>query len=828
MAKKKKDSSQPSFIKSLFVGTVMAGAIGYLGVSVFHTFTNGIELLNSLIDYQAKYEWLLSQDSPIRYGIYASPLLFAMLFKAFNRKTNETYSDASNHGVFGDAVFSDLEELKENKFVPVDQKPNLIKKEKSVTRWSENFWETLKIPEGIILGREENELVVLHPQSKLDNRNVLVVGSSGSSKGQAFVIPNLINNYTSSMIVTDPKGELYKLLGEIKRDQGYVVHQVDFFNLVGSKYNPLDYVKTDMDAKKVADSISRNSSKDGKEDFFFNTARDLLVGLILYAKAINEKASMQDVKRIFNHISDAEDGPDRLFEIIERIGENHVAYQFLADASSLGGNTRASVMSSFAQQTGVFSMQAVSEFTKTSDFHFEDMQEQKTIIFVKIPVKDNPVASLTATFFDQLFSVLYKIGDENDSILPIPTICLLDEFANLGKLNDYDNILSTCRGYRLSLMTIVQDFAQLEEKYSEKLARTIVNNHDTSLFLRTKDQKTAEYYEASAGDTTVKYETKSKQGGSNLLYYLGMDSQPKQGSASRSENYQKKPLVSKSTLLNMQGDTCYVFMAGRVLELNKAFQSTIYKDFITSSEPVDGKYPYVYPSHREAYIEMLGLEPNTTQPISEAPRMIEPVEYKEDGGVSEDEEDVDAISVVKTTDVTTVSTATNSSGGMSNYAKTLLKQRQTVQTTSSTHEETDGSKSTSNEPEDALNESDREKTINESSTLPLSVETVLKDDKSVILQQALAFSVLETVDEIDEEESSKTAFEMMQILKQSVKTVRQSHEAFEMANDSDELDEMTGMLDGFGSVMQSEEVHPNEQHEQQSSLSIEEEEDLPM
>lgn len=805
MAKKKKTSNEPSLLKSLFAGTVMAGSIGYLGLSLYNSLSNGVEMVDALLNFKWNFDWIQSQDDPIRYGLYASPFVFGMLFKAFNRKPNETYSDASKHGVFGDAVFSNLDELKENKFVPVNRK-DILRREQSVTKWSEDFWRTLKIPEGIILGREDDELVVLHPNSKLDNRNVLVVGSSGSSKGQAFVIPNLINNYTSSMIVTDPKGELYKLLGEIKRDQGYKVHQVDFFNLIGSKYNPLDYVKTDMDAKKVADSISRNSSKDGKEDFFFNTARDLLVGLILYVKAIKPDASMRDVKKIFNHISDADEGQDRLFEILERIGDNHVAYQFLADASSLGGNTRASVMSSFAQQTGVFSMQAVSAFTERSDFRFEDLQKEKTIIFVKIPVKDNPVAGLTATFFDQLFSILYKIGDENDSILPIPTICLLDEFANLGKLNDYDNILSTCRGYRLSLMTIVQDFAQLEEKYSEKLARTIVNNHDTSLFLRTKDQKTAEYYEKSAGETTVKYETQSKQGGSNWLYYFGFDSQPKQNAPSRSENYTKKSLVSQSTLLNMQGDTCYVFMAGRVLELDKAFQSTIYKGFITASEPVDGKYPYVYSEHREKYIEMLGLEPNEEQPEIVAPREIEAIVIDESNEETEGNGETDDDSVVTTTPVTAQQ---SSDGGMSSYAKSLMTKKMNKRIAVSSLEESNNSKESSESNEKPVSESEA---IQDTHSTQENVEAVMSDPDSLILQQGIAFSIAEMVDkdDIDTEESSKTASELLQIINAGVKTVRQTQEAVEVAETDYSLDTLFGELDSKGSLMQEEnESKPN-------------------
>ncbi|MDI3236175.1 type IV secretory system conjugative DNA transfer family protein [Exiguobacterium antarcticum] len=598
---KKTESALKVMSKRLVSSVFIGGALGYAATTLFHSYKIEKEFLDVFLGFKDNYEWFLVQKEPIQYGAYLLSGI-GFLFTFFStKKKKEGYEDASKHGVYGNAVFSSLNELEEYGFTPSPSR-------KVKTKWSDDPFKTLQVPEGIILGREEQDLVILHNESKLDNRNVLIVGSPGSSKGQAFVIPNLLNNYSSSMVVTDPKGELYEQTADIKRDQGYQVHQVDFMELVGSKYNPLDYVDDDMSAKKVADSISRNSSKDGKEDFFFSTARDLLTGLILYSKYLNPEASMFDVKKAFNDISDTDLGPQRLQDIIENIGDKHPAYQFLADAASQSGNTRASIMSSFAQQTGIFSMKKVADFTSGSNFKFHDLQEQKTIIYVKIPVTDNPVAALTATFFDQLFTVLYAIGNQHKSILPIPTICMLDEFANLGKLNNYDNILSTCRGYRLSLITIIQDFAQLEEKYSKEQRRTFANNHDTTLFLRTKDTETAKYFEELGGDTTVKFTTKSKSSSNDFAYYVGLSNKSNASSPSESEQYQKKALISQSELLNMQGDTCYVFTASRVLKLQKAFQSVIYSGFITASKKSsNGHFEYVYPKNRVKYIEKMGF-----------------------------------------------------------------------------------------------------------------------------------------------------------------------------------------------------------------------------
>lgn len=600
MSKSKKSKKNPilDFVLSLLVSV----AITYLLFSLIRSFFIDGSILDSILAFKDNSQWLFSADRSYQI-VFAAVflLLFSILFFSNGGKSSG-YKDASSHGAYGNAKFSYVDDLREDDYIAP----------KKEGKWSEKDpYKALKSSNGIILGRSNDELVIVPPDSSLDNRNVLVVGSSGSSKGQAFVINNILNNVEETIICTDPKGELFELTSDIKRDQGYKVYQIDFFNFNRARYNPLDYVYSDMDASKIANIISMNSAKDVKQDFFFNTAKDLLTGLIIYAKEEYSNANIsKTVKGLFNAIKSSE---DFLPELCERIGETHPAYQFLQDASAQTGNTRASILSSFAQQTGAFSLSSVAKMTEKSDFNFYDLQEEKSIVYVKMPIKDNPVPALTATFFDQLIGTLYKIGDQHGGVLKTPTIFLLDEFANIGKINDYDNTLSTCRGYGISILTIVQDLAQLEEKYSKELARTIANNHDTNLFLRTKDIETAKYFEELAGNTTIEFDTRSKSGGSNLLYILGLEERTS-SSRSVSQQYQKKPLVSQSELLNMNpSDKCYVFMTGHVIELQKAYQSKIYRGFVTGTEKVvvDGikRFPYVYPEHREKYIQTFGFKP---------------------------------------------------------------------------------------------------------------------------------------------------------------------------------------------------------------------------
>lgn len=599
MKKKKKKRQNQSRIVDVIISFVFSIVVGYGLLTAFQLVGDDSKsYLERLTNYEDKFAWLMAADMMYKAPLMIVTVMCFVLMATMTRKKESGYKDASQHGAYGNAQFSTIDDVRESGYIASSKE----------SKWSEKDpLKSLGVKEGIILGRDGDELFIIPNDTELDNRNVLVVGSSGSSKGQAFVINNIINNKSQSIIVTDPKGELHKLTSELKRDQGYQVEQIDFLNLKGSRYNPLDYVTNDIEAIKISNAISINSAKDVKQDFFFNTARDLLTGLIIYAKAEHEQPNIsKTVKGLFNQIAQDE---TFLQELCESIGDDHPAFQYLKDASAQTGNTRASILSSFAQQTGVFSLEAVGNLTEKSDFSFRDLQKQKTILYVKIPVKDNPVPALTATFFDQLITTLYQIGDENGAVLKIPTIFLLDEFANLGKLNDFDNTLSTCRGYRMSIMTIVQDFAQLEEKYSKELARTIVNNHDTTLFLRTKDPETAKFFERLAGDTTIHYKTKSSSNSGGFLYVLGFGSS--NPSKSVNEQYVKKPLISEGELLKMPKDKCYVFITGHVIELEKAYQSKLYNGFITAMEVVNGekRFNYVYPRNRDAYIRRFKLTP---------------------------------------------------------------------------------------------------------------------------------------------------------------------------------------------------------------------------
>ena len=292
--------------------------LSYTFLGVLRTLLEFTDFEKNILDFKntVLYFKKLDNDMKMVFAIFVS-LITVFIGKKmgfYKRK----YEDASDFGVHGTSRWGKFEELLKGEAIAKNNKYS-----------SKKLFKSLSIEDGLIIAKKpnENKLLIIPKDTTVDNRNVLVIGSSGSGKGQSFVFPNLINNTEDTMIVTDTKGELYEETHQLKRDQGYEVYQIDFINFEANAYNPLDYVEDDQNAIAIAKTISKNSKKDDKEDYFFNTAKDLLAGLIIYCKEKNSKANIPvDVKREFYKISDDE---NYLRELCEEIGESHPEIIFI-------------------------------------------------------------------------------------------------------------------------------------------------------------------------------------------------------------------------------------------------------------------------------------------------------------------------------------------------------------------------------------------------------------------------------------------------------------------------------------------------------------------
>ena len=548
-----------TFLLTLLIGYVLSGLFTFLKLKGSFN--------SHLLDVTGTFDYVMNDaDNQTKILIILLTGVFFFWFLSKMKLMEKSYEDAHDYGVHGSSRFTQPHEVMNGK--------QLSKQNKYSKSNPTKTFETLE--NGLIVGKvpDKKQVLIIPRTTTIDNRNVYVVGSSGSGKGQSYVIPNLLNNREETIIVTDPKGELFNVTAQIKREQGYQVYQVDFINFNQDRYNLLDYVLDDQDAQSVSVTIAKNSTKDSKEDFFMERAQKMLAGLIVYCKTEIPNASMKDVIDTFNE-KVAPDEEEFREWVEEELTQHHPAYQLLKGLTTLGGNTRASVTSSFASQVSIFTLNKISLMTRTSDFNFREFQEQKSILYVKLPMDDNLFMALTSVFFDQLISQFYKMADENHGKLKIPTIFLLDEFANIGKIEKYGRVLATCRGLGLSMNTIVQDNGQIEAMYGKELARSILSNHDTLLYLRSKDMETIKYFSQLAGETTAKIQTGStSQSG-------GFMSGKSSASSSQSEQYVKRPLIPEGDLSNIQKDTSYLFVSGMFpMKLEKAWQSEVFGSYV--------------------------------------------------------------------------------------------------------------------------------------------------------------------------------------------------------------------------------------------------------
>ncbi|WP_368909168.1 VirD4-like conjugal transfer protein, CD1115 family [Staphylococcus epidermidis] len=503
-------------------------------------------------------------------------LMQGMLFE------EKGYSDADDVGIHGTSKWGDPEELRNGKTLA----------KKSDSKYGKNLSKNLEMENGLILGKVPHKkgLAIMHDDTDIDNQNVVVIGSSGAGKSQAYVIPNLINVRNKSIIVTDPKGELYELTSQLKRDQGYKTYQVDFVNFKQAKYNPLYYVETPLDAQKIANTIITNFEKGGEGgsgQFFKNSATNILAALIVYVKTEYDKdeANLEKVVEVYDeHIQDE----DHFLKWVDKIPKDHPAKDLLNSIKELTDVTRKSVTSTLSNGFSLFKLPQVKSMTSTSDFNFEDFIEEKAILYVKLSMEDDTFSPLTSVFFSQMLNIYYQIAQESsDNKLKRKVVFMLDEFANIGKLDNYSKVLATCRSLGLSMHTIIQNKAQLEKRsmYGKDEATDILGNHDTTVLLRAdkKDTNTTKWISDTLGDTTIAQKkndmTKSKGGISKQL----------------GDNFIKRPLMTPAEIGSLKKNECIVLISGHdPLFLDKAFQGDIYPNLITTKVKENGETKYKY------------------------------------------------------------------------------------------------------------------------------------------------------------------------------------------------------------------------------------------
>lgn len=392
-----------------------------------------------------------------------------------------------------------------------------------------------------------------------------MLDGSGSGKSSAYSIPNA-HQCLGSYVFTDPKGEIYDRTAGYLKSQGY---DIKVLNLVNPKcsdgYNPLMHISSNLDVDVIANTIVKGQKSDSNSDpYWDDMAEMLLKSLIYYLMATRPEqeqnlASCAELVRAANN----DKGSNLLTDLISQLPFDHPARMNYKSIEIAPEKTYGSILSTLQSKLGKFDSQEIAELTSTDTINFEKIGQKKTAVYVISSDTHTAYDFLLTIFFSQMIQQLYDFADRNGGRLQTQTFFILDEFANIGKVPDFDKKISTSRSRNISFSVILQNLDQLEAVY-EKSYETIIGNCDTHVFLGSNSQKTVEYFSKALGEKTIMHESKSKT-----------KNKGKEGggkSFSTSDQIMARALLTPDELRRYDNDKCIIFVRGlRPIEANKYY-----------------------------------------------------------------------------------------------------------------------------------------------------------------------------------------------------------------------------------------------------------------
>ena len=392
------------------------------------------------------------------------------------------------------------------------------------------------------------------------NKNILVVGGSGSGKTRFFVKPSLMQMH-SSYVVTDPKGELLLSCGKLLQRGGYKIKVLNTINFKKSmRYNPFSYIRSEKDILKLVNTIIMNTKGDGEkaaEDFWTKSERLFycaLIGYIFY-EAPEEEKNFTTLLEMINASEAREDDPefqspvDLMFQRLEEKDPEHFAVRQYKKFLLSAGKTRSSILISCGARLAPFDIRELRELLEKDEMELDAIGDRKTALFVIISDTDDTFNFVVSILYTQLFNLLCdKADDVYGGRLPVHVRCLLDEFANIGQIPKFEKLIATIRSREISASIILQSQSQLKAIYKDN-ADTIVGNCDSFLFLGGKEKTTLKEVSEILGKETIDSFNTSETRGRELSHGL---------------NYQKlgKELMTQDELAVMDGGKCILQIRG--------------------------------------------------------------------------------------------------------------------------------------------------------------------------------------------------------------------------------------------------------------------------
>ena len=392
------------------------------------------------------------------------------------------------------------------------------------------------------------------------NKNILVIGGSGSGKTRFFVKPNLLPCH-SSYVVTDPKGTILNEVGALLDRKGYRIKSLNLINFKKSmRYNPLAYIRSEKDILKLVNALILNTKGEGEkssEDFWVKAERlyySALIGYIWY-EAEPEERNFITLLDLINASEAREDDEefqspvDLLFAKLEKEHPDHFAVKQYRKFKMAAGKTLKSILISCGARLSPFDIAELRDLMAEDELELDTLGDRKTALFLIMSDTDDSFNFLISMCYTQLFNLLCeKADDVYGGRLPVHVRCLIDEAANIGQIPRLEKLVATIRSREISACLVLQAQSQLKAIYKDN-ADTIIGNMDTSIFLGGKEPTTLKELAAVLGKETIDtYNTGESRG----------------RETSHSLNYQKlgKELMSQDELAVMDGGKCILQLRG--------------------------------------------------------------------------------------------------------------------------------------------------------------------------------------------------------------------------------------------------------------------------
>ena len=392
------------------------------------------------------------------------------------------------------------------------------------------------------------------------NKNILVIGGSGSGKTRFFCKPSLLQCH-SSYVVTDPKGTILNEVGRLLERKKYRIKSLNLINFKKSmRYNPLAYIRSEKDILKLVNALIMNTKGEGDksgEDFWVKAERlyySALIGYIWYEATEDEKnfITLLDLINASEAREDDEEyqSPvDLLFADLEEKDPDHFAVKQYKKFKMAAGKTLKSILISCGARLAPFDIKELRELMAYDELELDTLGDSKAALFVIISDTDSTFNFVAALMYSQLFNLLCdKADDFYGGRLPVHVRLLLDEFANIGQIPAFDKLIATIRSREISASIILQSQSQLKAIYKDS-ADTIVGNCDSTLFLGGKEKTTLKEISELLGKETIDSYNRSENRGTQISHGL---------------SYQKlgKELMTQDELAVMDGGKCIFMLRG--------------------------------------------------------------------------------------------------------------------------------------------------------------------------------------------------------------------------------------------------------------------------